>query len=203
MGRRRYGKFWGEKYRNAEPKHIHSASVNARCAWVELFALVINSEYADDGVIQLTPTLGYTDEQLAGLINMPIRSWLAAKKELVDIREIEVLDGNRIRWVRWRETQPEYERQKQLRRARYPDVTAPPNHPILPPDVTPKTGPIRERRDERVDTKTKASRLRGRSGPEELIDKARRGRNPVRQLVRDLAKRKGVNDVGTGQDPKA
>lgn len=109
MGRRRYSKLWAEKYRNPEKNRIHSQPPIVRTAWLELLVLATDAENGK-GIIQISEEVGYTDDQLATLINLPVEDWMTAKTILSEIGEIGVLPGNRIRWIRWRETQSEYDR---------------------------------------------------------------------------------------------
>jgi hypothetical protein len=111
---------WAEKYlklhpETGEPMGIHAEPLAVRGTWVEIFNHVIDSRFADSGIIQISPKLGYSDDQLAEMFNMDVRTWTEHKARLVVIGEIQILEGNRIYWVRWPETQPEYDRQKQYR----------------------------------------------------------------------------------------
>lgn len=105
-GRMRYGKLWAEKYLNTEPDRIHSQPENVRCLWLEFFVRDIDSPWP--GWIQVSPRMGYSDEQLADMANMASLSYAEAKTQLAKIGEIAVHAGNRIQWVRHKETQSEY-----------------------------------------------------------------------------------------------
>ena len=114
MGRRAYGKFWARKFRDG-PIHQQTAAVKG--TWIELFSLVLDSTHADDGIIQVDHDCGYTDDQLAKLCSISLSTWENHKGVLEKIGEIRVLQANRIQWLHWHDTQPEYRRQKKYREA--------------------------------------------------------------------------------------
>ena len=65
--------------------------------------------------IAVTETMGYTDAQLADMIDMPLNVFLACKKKMIKYEKIEVLNNNIIKIIKWKKYQPEYERQKEYR----------------------------------------------------------------------------------------
>lgn len=65
--------------------------------------------------IAVTETMGYTDEQLADMIDMPLDVFLVCKKKMIKFEKIKVLNNNIIKIINWKKYQPEYDRQKEYR----------------------------------------------------------------------------------------
>jgi len=202
-----WARFWGLKYRNPAPDRIHAQHPNVRCLWTEFFALNVDSPWP--GWIQVSPQTGYTDEQLYDMTNLAafltFEDFLAAKAKLAEIGEIEVVEKNRVRWVRQKETQTPYQRQKAYRLQ--PEVTPESDTGKLHPKVTPEDLDTEER-GERKKGRSKDSAYKKQLGSKSLvvpatpggkakgttdpIERARRSRNPVKTLVGDLAQAKAL-----------
>lgn len=86
--------------------------------WVFIGLLLLAGDSAFDGQVSLTQRIGYSDEQIANLIKVPIALFLRAKEKLADpeINKIIVLNRNVIKIVNWHKYQSEYGRQKQYRK---------------------------------------------------------------------------------------
>ena len=65
--------------------------------------------------IAVTERVGYTDEQIADFIDMPIDIFLRCKAKMIKYKKIEVYKNNIIKILNWKKYQPEYERQKEYR----------------------------------------------------------------------------------------
>jgi len=86
-----------------------------RWIWFGLLLLAGDSPY--EGQISYTDKIGYTDEQLADNLDVPIEIFKATKKKLASkkIDKIRVLKNNVIQIVNWEKYQSEYQRQKPYR----------------------------------------------------------------------------------------
>jgi hypothetical protein len=155
IGRMRYGKLWAEKYLNPMPDRIHSQPESVRCLWIEFFVRDIDSPWP--GYIQVSPTMGYTDEQLSSMVNMAFLSYEFAKARLIEIREIAVLDHNRLQWLRHKETQSNYDR-KLAYLAKKQQGTKKGTRKGTPKG-TPKGAAIIENREDRIENKEEDKEL--------------------------------------------
>lgn len=91
-----------------------------RSIWIDLLALAADGKYGDIGDIKMTERVGYTDEQIADILNIPLPLWLWAKTALSDNEDpddnrITVNGGNIIRIINWLKYQSDYQRQKPYR----------------------------------------------------------------------------------------
>ncbi|MFH1625606.1 MAG: phage replisome organizer N-terminal domain-containing protein [Pseudomonadota bacterium] len=84
-----------------------------RWSWPGILLVCGDGPYSP--FIAVTETMGYTDAQLADMIDMPLEVFLICKKKMIKHSKIEVLNNNIIKIINWKKYQPEYERQKEYR----------------------------------------------------------------------------------------
>ena len=83
-----------------------------------------DSAYGDNGIIQLAENVGFTDENLAGILKIPIEIWIKAKDRLLNhpdpkenrIESIKLPVGFGVKIINWEQYQSEYSRQKPYRK---------------------------------------------------------------------------------------
>lgn len=105
---------------------IRKESIETRGIFADLLAMAGDSGYGDDGLIQLAEGIGFTDELIAGILNVSPQVWLAVKKRLLnhpdpDENRIEIIplsQGFSIQILNWTRYQSEYRRQKPYREAK-------------------------------------------------------------------------------------
>lgn len=90
-------------------------TLEVRALWAAVLALAGDGGYNTEGLIQVAPGIGYTDEQLARLFTAPLKTWMTAKNRLVETERISVIDNNVIHVTKWKHYQSEYDRQKRFR----------------------------------------------------------------------------------------
>lgn len=84
-----------------------------RWAWIGILLLAGDSPF--EGKVAISETIGYTDDQIAGLLEMPVDIYLKAKAKMIEHDKIAI-DGNGIiKIVNWRKYQSEYGRLKKYR----------------------------------------------------------------------------------------
>lgn len=107
---------------------IRSESPIVRAVFVDLLALA--GKMGGDGIIRLPgTTIGYTDKQLAAIINIGVPEWLQSKDRLSNHpidkeNRITVTPENVIEIINWSKYQSEYLRQKGYRQKLHPRVTS-------------------------------------------------------------------------------
>ena len=116
-GRRDFLKIWCEQALNGT---IHEAPLTTRGIFWTLALLIGNGNLSDWGILGISERMGYTDDQIAELLNSKPLHWAMAKEWLSAWRGdkkplIAVLDANVIAVVHWPQFQPEYDRQKKYR----------------------------------------------------------------------------------------
>ena len=85
-----------------------------RFVWIGFLLLAGDSAF--DGRISITENLGYTDDQIAGLLKLDDVSLIRkSKRKMVKFDKIRVGDNNVIEIVNWAKYQSEYGRQKKYR----------------------------------------------------------------------------------------
>jgi len=102
---------------------IRKECIEVRAIFADLLAMAGDSGYGDDGLIQLAEGVGFTDELIAGILNVSAQIWLTAKKRLIDhpdpdenrIQIIPLSQGYSIKILNWTRYQSEYRRQKPYR----------------------------------------------------------------------------------------
>jgi len=85
--------------------------------WVWIGFLCLAGDNALDGRICVTEDMGYTDEQLAKLLDIDIDILKVSKKKMVKFKKISVDKNNVIQIISWNIYQSEYQRQKQYRQS--------------------------------------------------------------------------------------
>lgn len=106
---------------------IRRESPLVRAVFVDLLALA--GKMGDEGKIRLPgTTIGYTDLQLAAILNIGVPEWVQSKERLSnhpDAKEnrISITNENVIEIINWSKYQSEYLRQKGYRQKLHPRVT--------------------------------------------------------------------------------
>jgi len=107
-----------------------------RWVWIGFLLLAADSPF--EGKIAVTPTIGYSDEQLASMLKVEPRLVTSAKVKMIRHEKIQVLDNNVISIVNWKVYQSEYDRKKVSRRIRvYREKQAPAKQPTKSPSKSP------------------------------------------------------------------
>ena len=112
MGRRTWIKIYCDKWLRGT---LREDTLETRGAWVDLLAMAGDSAFSEDGVIQVSPGVGLTDEQIASILRVGISVWLTAKERLLNTARIGIDGHNVIKIVNWHNYQSEYDRQKPSR----------------------------------------------------------------------------------------
>lgn len=120
MGRRTWIKIYTDKWLRGS---IRKEQVMVRSIFIDLLALAGDSAYGDSGLIQLAEGVGFTDETIACMLNVPLYDWQKAKdtlsnhkdKEENRIKICELGHGFSIEIINWHKYQSEYSRQKPIR----------------------------------------------------------------------------------------
>lgn len=91
---------------------LRGETAELRGIWADLLALAGNGQFGDTGEIKLINGMGYTDEQIAGILRIPLDIWKTAKQHLVSTQRINITPEGAIYIVNWSKYQSEYIRQK-------------------------------------------------------------------------------------------
>ena len=83
--------------------------------WVWIGFLCLAGDNAFDGKVCVAEDMGYTDEQLAKLLDIDIDNLKIAKKKMIKFEKISVDKNNVIQIVSWDIYQSEYQRQRDYR----------------------------------------------------------------------------------------
>lgn len=102
---------------------IRKEPIEVRAIFTDLLMMAGDSAYGDDGLIQLADGVGFTDELIAGILNVSIETWIAAKERLSNhpdpkenrIKVASLSQGFAIQILNWKKYQNEYRRQKTYR----------------------------------------------------------------------------------------
>lgn len=113
MGSRTWFKVFADKWLSGT---LREETASLRGTWTDLLALAASGKYGDQGIIQLSNKVGYTDQQIAGILCIPPEEWTAAKDRLITTERISVNGHGAISILNWEKYQSEYSRQKQYRR---------------------------------------------------------------------------------------
>ncbi len=121
MGRRTWIKIYTDKWLRGS---IRAEDTNIRAVFIDLLALAGDSAYGNDGEIKLAEGVGFTDETIAGILNVTPQSWLSAKELLSNhnipsenrIKISPLTAGFSIKIINWDKYQSEYGRQKEYRK---------------------------------------------------------------------------------------
>jgi len=77
--RRTWVKFYCDQWLRGS---IRKESIEVRAIFTDLLAMAGDNAYGDDGLIQLAQDVGFTDELIAGILNVPLETWLSTKGRL-------------------------------------------------------------------------------------------------------------------------
>lgn len=121
MGRTTWIKLYSESWLRGS---IRKETCEIRSVFVDLLTMAGDSAYGDIGTIQLADGVGFSDDLIAGMLNIPPNVWLKAKKRFAshpDTKEnrieiIKLKQGYAIKIINWVKYQSEYERQKPYRK---------------------------------------------------------------------------------------
>ncbi len=113
MGRRTWIKLFCDRWLRGT---LREETLEVRGLWADLLALAGDSNYGDAGTIQVTPGMGFTDDQIAALFNIPLEKWIAGKSRLFETGRLKICPINVIQIEKWKSYQSEYDRQKQYRK---------------------------------------------------------------------------------------
>jgi hypothetical protein len=113
--RRKWIKIHCEKWLQGS---IRQESIEVRSIFADLLAVAGDSSFGEDGRIQIAPNVGFTDEGLSALLNIPLEVWLSAKERLSNHPDpsetrIEILplaSGFAIQIINWKFYQSDYSR---------------------------------------------------------------------------------------------
>jgi len=83
--------------------------------WVWIGFLCLAGDNAFDGKICVAEDMGYTDEQLAKLLDTDLKILKVSKNKMVEFEKISVDENNVIRILNWDIYQSEYQRQRDYR----------------------------------------------------------------------------------------
>jgi hypothetical protein len=86
-----------------------------RWSWIGL--LLLAGDCPIEGEIGITNEIGYTDEQISKMIDVPIEILRRAKAKMIEAGKISTGDNNIIRIVNWKKYQSEYGRQRVYRKS--------------------------------------------------------------------------------------
>ena len=97
-------------------KSISGDPAGMQAVFTKLLALAALRDYGEWGKIHIPSTdMGYSDEQLEGLMKLTPEQWAEGKAYHIDSARIILRAGNLIEIVNWKEYQSEYQRQKPQR----------------------------------------------------------------------------------------
>jgi hypothetical protein len=83
-----------------------------RGVWIDLLVLAGSGQYGDTGEIKLRNGIGFTDKQIAEILNITKSLWRRAKQRFIETERIKVTEKGAISITNWGKYQSEYERQK-------------------------------------------------------------------------------------------
>ena len=116
-GRRKWIKLWTHAWLRGP---ISKQDLATRAIFAGLLALAGDNvgseeELEHQGMIRVAPGCGFTDHQIAKMLNIREETWLRNKQVLVDIQHIEVTQTNEIKVVEWKKYQADYIKVKKSR----------------------------------------------------------------------------------------
>jgi len=113
VGSRTWIKLYCDKWLEGS---IRNETRELRGDFSDLLALAGSGRYGDTGEIKLADGVGFTDQQLAKILKIPLKGWIKTKKRLQETERIEVDSiTNIIKISNFGKYQSEYERQKSHR----------------------------------------------------------------------------------------
>jgi len=133
MGSRTWFRIFSEPWLKGS---IRQEPPEYRGLWVDLLALANSGMYGDEGEIKLAENIGFTDQQIAGILQVDLALWKSFKERMIQTQRISVQDGNVIIIEQWQKYQSEYRRQKNYREKLQSKVTTQSYNSKLQPKVT-------------------------------------------------------------------
>jgi len=118
MGSRTWIKVYCDKWLEGT---LRGDSPDIRGMWIDLLVLAGGGRYGDSGEIKLANGIGFTDKQIAEILQIKISLWRRAKQRFIDTERIKISPKGAIRIVNWSKYQSEYRRQKQYRKPKSDD----------------------------------------------------------------------------------
>lgn len=120
MTRRTWIKLYCDKWLRGS---LRKEGPELRGIWADLLAMAGENSFGEEGTIELAKGVGFTDETLAGVLNIPVKLWRAVKGRLVDHPEpgetrlefYALGQGYGLRVLNWSRYKSEYSRQKPYR----------------------------------------------------------------------------------------
>lgn len=88
-----------------------------RFVWFGFLCLAGDS--AHDGIIGITVTFGYSDDQISDILKVPVELIKRSKRKFVKHDKISIGDNNLITITKWKKYQSEYGRQRPYREKSY------------------------------------------------------------------------------------
>lgn len=110
MARRAWFKMW------TDIRQMADEHPSVRLIWPYLLAEVAAGDFADQGLLAITETVGYSDRQIAAMLRVPIQQWNRAKQRLVERESIKVTKDNVVGITNWSKYQSDYSRQAHYRK---------------------------------------------------------------------------------------
>lgn len=131
MSRRTWVKIWVNMLRSTTMDELQP---DERFVWIGLLLLAGDSPI--EGKVTITEQVGYTDEQLAGILKCQAELITRTKTKLIETDKIKISGTNVIEIINWHKYQSEYQRQKAYRKKLQPEVTTESYNPKLQAKVT-------------------------------------------------------------------
>ena len=128
MGNRTWIKVYTDKWLQGT---LREESPEIRGVWIDLLALAGSGQYGDTGEVKLTNGVGFTDKQIADILNIRIYLWRKAKKRFLETERIKVSPRGAISISNWSKYQSEYRRQKPYREVKAENNIPKPNSPFF------------------------------------------------------------------------
>jgi hypothetical protein len=104
---------------------LRTETPEVRSVWADLLALVGNNKYSDYGRLQLSPDIGYSDQQIVKILKIPLRLWVEAKQRFIATDRITVDDDNIISIQNWSKYQVDYTRQIKYKKSKAKNILPP------------------------------------------------------------------------------
>ncbi|MFC1970464.1 phage replisome organizer N-terminal domain-containing protein [Chloroflexota bacterium] len=112
---------------------MREETADIRGVWIDLLVLAGSGQYGDTGEIKLSNGVGYTDRQIAQILNIPVALWCRSKKRFLETDRINMTPRGAISITNWSKYQSEYQRQKLYRDRKDESPTPEPKSPFINP----------------------------------------------------------------------
>ena len=120
-----------------------------RGIWADLITLAGSGRYGDTGEIKLADNVPLTDQQIAGILNIPQDLWLLTKTRCLETDRLKCNGTGILQITNWAKYQSEYQRQKIYRGKLQPQVTPAGDSGQLHPQVIPPSDGEKEKEKEK------------------------------------------------------